>query len=404
MKSNVYQRSNHLGNVLVTVSDKKIGVDVTPTDGIIDYNIADVITANDYYPFGMQMPGRKFTQANSSYCYSFNGQEKTDDISGSGNHTTALYWEYGTRLGIRWNTDPVVDPSISPYATNEDNPIKNSDPNGDCATCTPPQVNASIGIKFGSHNKGVSFKFSVTQNIGNFNVSAGIGITQFSQFYNTGKSGTELRGSLLAGFNDGKSSVSLGTNQFIGLGGLKDFKQRTGILNFKFGDFSGSYENDGTPLNMGKGFKLFGLKLPNFPYLSDGNDSYRTAAAEVGVGNFSAGFKLFTGFRSDYSDDKKEMGKGTKTGNFNTWMPHGFVKEEGTPYRMGAAYVGYGQALIGVNSDRYVRHPIQNIFAHHTISKQPGFQTLSKSVTPFYQISTPNPFRPISSPRFTLYD
>jgi len=68
-----FELSNHLGNVLVTVSDKKIGVDVAPADGIIDYYTADVVTANDYYPFGMQMPGRKFTQANSSYRYGFNG-------------------------------------------------------------------------------------------------------------------------------------------------------------------------------------------------------------------------------------------------------------------------------------------------------------------------------------------
>jgi hypothetical protein len=37
------------------------------------------------------------------YRYGFNGQEKVDEISGVGNHNTALFWEYDTRLGRRWN-------------------------------------------------------------------------------------------------------------------------------------------------------------------------------------------------------------------------------------------------------------------------------------------------------------
>lgn len=52
----LYELSNHLGNVLVTVSDKKIPV--LAAGGTIDYYKPDVLTANDYYPFGMQMPGR----------------------------------------------------------------------------------------------------------------------------------------------------------------------------------------------------------------------------------------------------------------------------------------------------------------------------------------------------------
>jgi RHS repeat-associated protein len=52
-----YELSNHLGNVLATISDKKKPVD-SDTDGIVDYFDADVVTAQDYYPFGMLMPGR----------------------------------------------------------------------------------------------------------------------------------------------------------------------------------------------------------------------------------------------------------------------------------------------------------------------------------------------------------
>lgn len=76
------------------------------------------------------MPGRKYTSG-SSYRYGFNGQEKDDEISGAGNHNTAMFWEYDTRLVRRWNIDPVVKENESPYLCFSGNPILISDPNGD---------------------------------------------------------------------------------------------------------------------------------------------------------------------------------------------------------------------------------------------------------------------------------
>jgi len=69
-----FELSNHLGNVMATVSDRKVSVD-TNNNGLVDYYQADVVTANDYYPFGMVMPGRKYS-VGSGYRYGFNGQEK----------------------------------------------------------------------------------------------------------------------------------------------------------------------------------------------------------------------------------------------------------------------------------------------------------------------------------------
>ena len=66
--------------------------------------------------------------------FSFNGQERTDEIAGTGNHNTALYWEYDTRLGRRWNVDPVVKEYESPYLTFSGNPIFNIDQLGNTAT------------------------------------------------------------------------------------------------------------------------------------------------------------------------------------------------------------------------------------------------------------------------------
>ena len=71
------------------------------------------------------------TDSNPSLRFAFNGQEKTDEISGVGNHTTALYWEYDTRLGRRWNLDPVKKPWQSDYSCFSSSPIWKVDPNGD---------------------------------------------------------------------------------------------------------------------------------------------------------------------------------------------------------------------------------------------------------------------------------
>lgn len=55
-----YELTNHLGNVQVVISDRKIPVDSTQND-TIDYFMADIIYVNDYYPFGMLMPERTYT-------------------------------------------------------------------------------------------------------------------------------------------------------------------------------------------------------------------------------------------------------------------------------------------------------------------------------------------------------
>ncbi len=124
---NLYEKGNHLQNVLVVVSDKKLAVD-SDGNGIIDYYNADVVTANDMYSGGMIMPGRKFAQGNSNYRYSINGQEKENELNE--NITTAQYWEYDSRIVRRWNRDPEGNESESPYLCFYGNPIQMMDPLG----------------------------------------------------------------------------------------------------------------------------------------------------------------------------------------------------------------------------------------------------------------------------------
>src|SRR5690554_3372538 len=81
--------SNHLGNVLEVVSDRKLPVN--DGNGNIDYFLADVVSYSDYYPFGMQMPGRSFQS--DEYDYGFNGQLKDNEIKGEGNS-----YDFGNRM------------------------------------------------------------------------------------------------------------------------------------------------------------------------------------------------------------------------------------------------------------------------------------------------------------------
>jgi hypothetical protein len=126
-----YELTNHLGNVLVTITDKNLPF--TATGGAVAFN-ADIVSAQDYYPFGMQMPGRTYiatTAAGSNYRYGFNGQENVNEIAGVGNHTTAQFWEYDPRIGRRWNLDPSPTVGVSEYSVFRNNPIWFGDLLGD---------------------------------------------------------------------------------------------------------------------------------------------------------------------------------------------------------------------------------------------------------------------------------
>ena len=124
-----FELSNHLGNVLVTISDKKIGHDAG--NGIIDYYTADVVTANDYYPGGMIMTGRKYA-AGSMYRYGFNGKENDNEVKGEGNQQDYGMRIYDPRLGRFLSVDPLTSkfPHIAPYAAFNNNPLRFTDPTG----------------------------------------------------------------------------------------------------------------------------------------------------------------------------------------------------------------------------------------------------------------------------------
>jgi hypothetical protein len=84
-----------------------------------------------YTPFGSISQSRVFYRGDSSeFRYGFGSQERDDEIYGKGNSYTAEFWQYDSRLGRRWNIDPVVKPYESPYASFANNPIWFADPSG----------------------------------------------------------------------------------------------------------------------------------------------------------------------------------------------------------------------------------------------------------------------------------
>ncbi|MBV4358902.1 LamG-like jellyroll fold domain-containing protein [Pinibacter aurantiacus] len=55
-----YELTNHLGNVMATINDVRTGIAVQGSPLTLDHFEANIMTAQDYYPFGMIMPGRNF--------------------------------------------------------------------------------------------------------------------------------------------------------------------------------------------------------------------------------------------------------------------------------------------------------------------------------------------------------
>ena len=125
-----YELSNHLGNVMVTVSDKRLGVD--DGTGKVDYYLADVVSAQDYYPFGSTMPGRTYTPpSNEKYRFGFNGKED-DKEWGTSNIQDYGFRLYNPALGKFLSVDPLSPkyPWYTPYQFAGNKPIWATDLDG----------------------------------------------------------------------------------------------------------------------------------------------------------------------------------------------------------------------------------------------------------------------------------
>ena len=102
-----YEMSNHLGNVMVVVSDRKV----------YDGNVfkADLVSTTDYYAFGMVMSDRSWNT--EGYRWGFNGKENDNEVKGIGNQQDYGARIYDARLGRFLSVDPIADkyPNLTPY-------------------------------------------------------------------------------------------------------------------------------------------------------------------------------------------------------------------------------------------------------------------------------------------------
>jgi RHS repeat-associated protein len=112
-----YELANHLGNVLNVVKDRKLA---TSTNGTtVAYFQPDVVSYSDYYPFGQALPYRNGNTP--EYRYSFQGQEKDDELKGANNSLNFEYRMHDPRIGRFFAVDPLASqyPYNSPYAFSE---------------------------------------------------------------------------------------------------------------------------------------------------------------------------------------------------------------------------------------------------------------------------------------------
>jgi RHS repeat-associated protein len=122
-----YQMSNHLGNVLAVISDKKLPV---PVSGLVSYYLPEIVSTSDYSPFGVELEGRNFNS--EKFRYGFNGKEKDDEVKGSGNHIDFGARGYDPRKGRWLSVDPLAMkyPQLSPFNFVGNMPIIAVDPDG----------------------------------------------------------------------------------------------------------------------------------------------------------------------------------------------------------------------------------------------------------------------------------
>ena len=121
-----YELSNHLGNVLCVLSDVKRPV----LEGSTTFFETDRLSTNDYYPFGMLMPGRKSSL--DVYRFGFNGKENDNEAKGEGNQQDYGMRIYDPRVARFLSVDPLAGkyPFYTPYQFAGNMPIKFIDLDG----------------------------------------------------------------------------------------------------------------------------------------------------------------------------------------------------------------------------------------------------------------------------------
>lgn len=184
-----YEMTDHLGNVLAVVMDRKSGYG--GINGLYNGFYANLASVSDYYPFGFGMKER--SKQFTSYRSGFNGKENDNEVYGDGN-----FQDYGMRMydpriaRLTWSVDPLTSkyPELTPYQFASNSPIVAVDLDGLEGThVNSPYFRAAFREKFQrkaitaaqTQNKAASASASVGPGFGfdfklkNIGVSVGAG-------------------------------------------------------------------------------------------------------------------------------------------------------------------------------------------------------------------------------------
>jgi len=99
-------------------------------NGVVSVYAADVVSAQDYAPFGMQMVGRTFNSG--SYRYGFNGKENDNEVKVNGDQIDYGMRIYDPRVGRFLSVDPLRSeyPNLTVYQFASNSPIAGIDKDG----------------------------------------------------------------------------------------------------------------------------------------------------------------------------------------------------------------------------------------------------------------------------------
>jgi hypothetical protein len=123
-----YELTDHLGNVRAEIGDRL--EEKTDENNETAY-APKLLSATDYFPFGMQMPGRVAVEMPEGYRYGFNGMERENTVNEDGYTST---WRQYSSWSARWKgLDPQMRkfPHESPYLAFGANPVFYVDSEGD---------------------------------------------------------------------------------------------------------------------------------------------------------------------------------------------------------------------------------------------------------------------------------
>lgn len=134
LSNKYYEISNHLGNVLSVVSDRRFRTGVGESSTFT----ADIWSVSDYYPFGYKMARRSIQRMTAEdngtgYRYGFNGKEQDFSVAQEDGRTYDYGFRiYDARIGRFLSTDPLAIkyPDLSPYSFVANTPLQAIDPDG----------------------------------------------------------------------------------------------------------------------------------------------------------------------------------------------------------------------------------------------------------------------------------